>query len=52
VRTYLSETDWDLAEKMARMAGYRLGVPPPATWWSRMTTPELGEKSLKVYVTT
>lgn len=52
VRAYLSESDWDLAEKVSTAPGYNRGMPPKRDMVVKDgDTITLGEETLKVYVT-
>jgi metallo-beta-lactamase class B len=52
VRAYLSDVDWDLAEKTAKEPGYNRGLPPKRDSVVKDgDTITLGDESIKVYIT-
>jgi metallo-beta-lactamase class B len=52
MRAYLSEVDWDLAEKVSREPGYNRGMPPKRDMVVKDGgTIKLGDQTLKVYLT-
>jgi metallo-beta-lactamase class B len=52
VRAYLSQADWDLAEKTSKEPGYNRGMPPDRDMVVKDgDTIKLGDETLKVYIT-